>query len=85
MTITLSPDQAAWLANRVASGDFASAEDGVRQLVNVRIVEIELKDDDLEWTKRYVGEAIAAVERGEHVTLDQHNTKMAPILAFLKP
>jgi antitoxin ParD1/3/4 len=85
MTITLSPDQAAWLANRVASGDFASAEDGVRQIVKVRIVEIELKDDELEWTKPYGDEAIAAVERGEYVTLDRQNTKMAPILAFLKP
>lgn len=84
MTITLHPEQQAWLESRVASGDFASVEDAARQLIDDRIAELELEADDLAWAKPYVDEAIAAVERGEHVTLEEHRAHMASILASLK-
>jgi antitoxin ParD1/3/4 len=40
MTITLHPDQEAWLQSRVASGDFASVEAAARQLLGERIAEL---------------------------------------------
>jgi antitoxin ParD1/3/4 len=37
MTITLDPEQEAWLKSRVASGDFASVEEAARHLIDDRI------------------------------------------------
>ena len=85
MAISLRPEQAAWLETRVASGDFASLEAAVRPFVDDRIAELELEGDDLAWAKPYVDEAIAAVERGESVTLEEHEAKMASDLASLQP
>ena len=84
MTITLKPDQEAWIETRVASGDFASVEEAARELIDDRISELELEDDDLAWAKPYVDEAIAAVDRGEFVTLEEHRAHMASLLASLK-
>jgi antitoxin ParD1/3/4 len=85
MTITLDPEQEAWLKSRVASGDFASVEEAARHLIDDRIAELEIEDDDLAWAKPHVDEAIGAVERGEFVTLDVHTAHMAWVLASLKP
>jgi antitoxin ParD1/3/4 len=84
MTITLHPEQESWLKSRVASGDFASVEEAARQLIDDRIAELEIENDDLAWAKPHVEEAIAAVERGEFVTLEEHRAYMASILALLK-
>jgi antitoxin ParD1/3/4 len=76
MAITLDPDQEAWLEARVASGDFASVEEAARQLIAERIVERLLKEsDDMEWAKPYVDEALAEVERGEVITLEEHEVR----------
>ena len=65
MTITLDPDQEAWLEARVASGDFASVEEAARRLIAERIAELVLEEnDDMAWAKPYVDEALAEVERG---------------------
>jgi len=85
MTITLKPDQEAWIKTRMASGDYASIEEAARQLIDDRITELELEDDDLAWAKPYVDEAIAAADRGEFVTLEEHRAHMASLLASLKP
>jgi len=84
MTITLHPEQEAWLKSRVASGDFASVEEAARQLIDDRITELEVEGDDLACAKPYVDEAIAAVERGEFVTFEEHRAHMASLLASLK-
>ena len=84
MAITLHPEQEAWLQTRVASGVFASVEAGARQLLDERIAELELDQHDMAWAKPYVDEARAAVERGEFVTLDEHRTHMAAVLASLE-
>jgi len=84
MMITLKPDQEAWIKTRVASGDYASVEEAARQLIDDRITGLEVEDDDLAWAKPYVDEAIAAVDRGEFVTLDEHRAHMASLLASLK-
>jgi antitoxin ParD1/3/4 len=84
MTITLLPEQEAWLKSRVERGDFASVEEAARQLIDDRIAELEVEGDDLAWAKPHVDEAIAAIERGEFVTLEEHRAHMAALLTSLK-
>jgi antitoxin ParD1/3/4 len=84
MSITLTPDQEAWLQAHVATGDFASVEEAARQLIDERIVEREIEDDDLAWAKPLVDEGLAALERGEFISLDEHKARNAARLAALK-
>jgi len=67
MNIKLPPEQEQWLDARVANGDFASPEAGVRQLIAERMA---FEADDFAWAKPYVDEARAAVARGEVISLD---------------
>ena len=76
MTITLDPDQEAWLEARVASGDFASVEEAARRLIAERIAELVLEEnDDMAWAKPYVDEALAEVERGEVISFEEHEAR----------
>jgi antitoxin ParD1/3/4 len=85
MTITLHPDQIAWLEARVARGDFASLEDAARQLIDERIAERALEEsDDMAWAKPYVEEALAEVERGEVITLEEHEARNDARLAAMR-
>ena len=84
MTITLTPKQQDWIAAHVARGEFTSAEEAVRQLLDERIAESELNDDDLAWAKPLVDEGLAALERGEFITLEEHRTRSAARLEVLK-
>jgi antitoxin ParD1/3/4 len=85
MAITLHPEQEAWLQTRVASGDFASVEEAARQLIDSQIIQQrELEADDLAWAKPLVDEAVAAFERGEFITLDEHKARNKARLAALK-
>ena len=80
MTITLHPDQQAWLEARVVSGDFASVEEAARRL----IAELALEEsDDMAWAKPYVDEALAEVERGEVITLEEHEPRNDARLATM--
>ena len=85
MTITLNPEQEAWLETRVASGDFASVEAAARQLIDERIAERALEEgDDLAWAKPYIDEALAEIARGEEITLKEHKARNAARLAALR-
>jgi antitoxin ParD1/3/4 len=85
MTITLNPEQEAWLETRVASGDFASVEAAARQLIDERIAERALEEgDDLAWAKPYIAEALAEIARGEEITLEEHKARNAARLAALR-
>jgi len=85
MTITLTPEQEAWIQAHVASGDFASVEEAARQLIDERIAGRAAEEtDDLSWAKPYVDEARAAVARGEFVSLEEHKAHNAVLLASLK-
>jgi antitoxin ParD1/3/4 len=77
MTISLTPEQQAWIVARVARGDFASVEAAVRQLIDERIAEQSIEDDDLAWAKPLVDEAIAGAERGDVITLEEHKARNA--------
>jgi antitoxin ParD1/3/4 len=82
MTISLKPEQEAWLKAHVESGDFASIEEAVQQLIDERIAE---EVDDLAWAKPFVDEAQAASARGDVITLDEHKSRNAVRLAAIKP
>ena len=84
MTITLTPEQEAWVAAHVESGDFPSVEAAVRQLLDERIAERALEEDDLAWAKPYVDEALADVESGKVITLEEHEARTAARLAAIK-
>jgi antitoxin ParD1/3/4 len=84
MMVTLTPEQEAWVAAHVASGDFPSIEAAVRQLIDERIAEIALEGDDLAWAKPYVDEGLAALERGDVLTLEEHKARNAARLAAMK-
>jgi antitoxin ParD1/3/4 len=84
MAITLTPDQEAWLQAHVATGDSPSIEEAARQLIDERIVERELEKDDLGWAKPLVEEGLAALDRGEIISLEEHKARNAARLAALK-
>ena len=68
MTIQLSPEQQQWLEAQVAAGHFSSLE----QAVAVAIADLmATAEDDLDWAKPLVDEAIASVERGEGIPADE--------------
>jgi antitoxin ParD1/3/4 len=84
MTITLTSDQEARLNALVASGGFASVEEAARTLLDERLAELEIEDDDLAWAKPLVDEGLAALERGEFMSLEEHKARNAARLAALK-
>jgi Arc/MetJ-type ribon-helix-helix transcriptional regulator len=81
MNIKLSPEQAQWLAARIADGEFGSPEEAVRQMIAERMA---LEADDFAWAKPYVDEARAAFARGEVVSLDDATADIDAHLASLK-
>jgi len=85
MTITLTPEQQAWLRAHVERGDFASMEEAVRQLIDERIAEIAVEEgDDLAWAKPYLDEALADVARGDVITLEEHELRSDARVAAMK-
>jgi antitoxin ParD1/3/4 len=81
MQISLTSEQQAWIDARVASGVFASAEDAVRQLLDDRIADLSIEEDDLAWAKPLVDEALAQVDSGEFLTREEHRARTAALLA----
>ena len=84
MPITLTPEQEDWCKAHVARGDFASVEEAARQLIDERIAERELENDDLSWAKPLVDEGLAALDRGDFITLEEHKARNAARLAALR-
>jgi antitoxin ParD1/3/4 len=85
MSITLTPDQQAWLREHVERGNFASIEDAVRQLIDERIAEIAAgESDDLAWAKPHVDQALAEAARGDVMTLEEHEARNDARLAAMK-
>ena len=81
MTITLTPEQLAWLNAEVGRGHFQSVEEAVRQLIDQGIAQ-RMVDDDLAWAKPLVDEALADVARSDVMTLEEHEARTdAPLAA----
>ena len=70
MSITLTTEQQAWIKARVAEGEFASEQEAVRSLLDAQISALNTDADDLAWAKPLVDEALAAVARGEVISLE---------------
>ncbi|MFZ2110189.1 MAG: hypothetical protein WAV18_33275 [Roseiarcus sp.] len=69
----------------MASGDFVSVEEAARQLIDERIAEREAEEsDEMEWAKPYVDEALAEVERGDVITLEEHESRNEARLAAMR-
>ncbi|HKI15989.1 MAG TPA: hypothetical protein VKA12_13475 [Roseiarcus sp.] len=84
-TIPLTPAQEQWLRARVASGAFPSVEDAARQLIDDRIAEIRLlEEDDMAWAKPLVDEARETVARGDVLTVEEHRSRNKERLAALR-
>jgi antitoxin ParD1/3/4 len=77
ITLTLTPEQEAWLQAQVAAGDFATVEEAARRLLDDRIAQIASRDedDDLEWARPLLDEARASIARGESLTLEEHRAR----------
>ena len=85
MSITLTPEQEAWIKAHVATGDFASVEEAARQLIDDRIAELAGDEhDDMAWAKPLVDEGLAALDRGDFITLEEHKARNAARLAALR-
>jgi antitoxin ParD1/3/4 len=85
MTITLTPSQEEWIRDRVSKGAFASVEDAARQLIDDRIAEIRLlENDDMDWAKPFVDEAREAVAQGDILTLEEHRSRNEKRLSVLR-
>jgi antitoxin ParD1/3/4 len=81
MSISLTPEQEAWLDAQVVRGDFASVEDAARQLLDERIAErMAEAADDLVWARPLVNEALADVERGKVLSREEHEKRMNAVL-----
>ena len=81
MSITLTPEHAAWLNAVIARGDFASPDEVIRQLIDARIAE---EQDDLAWAKPLVDAALESVAAGRVLTLNEHKARNADRLRRLK-
>ena len=84
MTITLTAEQMAWINAHVARGDFPSAEEAVRQLVDERIAERSIEHHYLLWAKPLVDDAVAEAERGDVISVDEHKARNAARLAAMR-
>jgi antitoxin ParD1/3/4 len=84
MQISLTPDQQAWLASHVERGEFASIDEAARQLIDERIAERMVEDDDLAWAKPLVEEARADIAAGRGVTAEERDVRMKALLASMK-
>lgn len=77
MTITLTQEQKAWIDAHVARGDYASVEDAARSLIDMAIMDLQPLDDDPAWSEPMVADAMAQVDRGAVVKLDEHRRRVA--------
>lgn len=73
-------DDEAWLQERISRGEFESPDDALTQLIETWTL---CENDDLAWAKPLVDEALAQVDRGEVMTLDEHKSRMMAHLAAL--
>ena len=81
MNITLPIEQEQWLKKRIASGEFQSPDDAVRQLTDERMI---VENDDMAWARPLVAEALEAVARGDVTSLEEAELDIDRVLESLK-
>jgi antitoxin ParD1/3/4 len=81
MTITLPREQQEWLEAQVKAGYYDSIEDAVASIVAEHM---QLDTDDMAWAKPLVDEALASLDRGEGMTLEEYRQRMDERFGKLK-
>jgi antitoxin ParD1/3/4 len=81
MTITLPREQQEWLEAQVRAGYYDTVADAVASIVAEHM---QFDIDDMSWAKPLVDEALASVDRGEGITLEEHRQRMAEKLESLR-
>jgi Arc/MetJ-type ribon-helix-helix transcriptional regulator len=76
LTLSLSPEQEAFLAGLVGEGGAASLEEAIRHLIEDAMFARQMEGEDLSWMKPYVDEADEQIKRGKHMTLDEYRRRM---------
>ena len=84
MTITLTADQEASLSALVAAGNFASIEEAARALLDERLAQREIEDDDFAWAKPFIDEAEADIARGAVISREEHDASIKALLGSMK-
>jgi antitoxin ParD1/3/4 len=84
MSISLTPEQQAWLSAHVERGEFASVDEAASQLIDERIAERMAEESDLAWAAAYVDEARADIADGRILTRQEHEGRMSALLASMK-
>ena len=73
MTITLPREQQEWLEAQVRAGFYESIDKAVAGIVAEHM---HVDVDDLAWAKPLVDEALASLDRGEGMTLEEYRARM---------
>ena len=81
MTITLPREQQEWLEAQVKAGYYDSIEEAVASIVAEHM---QLDTDDMAWAKPLVDEALASLDRGEGMTLEEYRQRMDERFGKLK-
>ena len=81
MTITLPREQQEWLEAQVKAGYSDSIEDAVASIVAEHM---QLDTDDMAWAKPLVDKALASLDRGEGMTLEEYRQLMDERFGKLK-
>ena len=81
MTITLPREQQEWLEAQVKAGYYDSIEDAAASIVAEHM---QLDIDDMAWAKPLVDEALASLDRGEGMTLEEYRQRMDERFGKLK-
>ena len=81
MTITLPREQQEWLEAQVKAGYYDSIEDAVASIVAEHM---QLDTDDMAWAKPLVDKALASLDRGEGMTLEEYRQLMDERFGKLK-
>ncbi len=71
LTLTLSPEAAAWLQNHVIEGAAASLEEAAAFAIENAAFGAALEKEDLEWVTPLLDEARADMERGNTVPFSE--------------
>ena len=84
MNISLTGEQEALIKSHAEAHGFASIEEAVQDLLAEKLAELDLAGDDLAWAKPLVDEGLAQLERGQFMTLEEHEARNRARLAALR-
>lgn len=84
MTIHLTVDQEAWIQEHIEAGEFSSVEEAVRVLLDERIAQRDLEEDDMEWAIPLIEEGLASVETHGEISLEESRMRTNSLIASMR-